>query len=82
MKLTVGYNEISITVKNTLYGDEMTKAEATKRFLNELACLYFTEARDCEKNGFKYAAEGNRDKATQIYDFLDALHYFDSYKVK
>lgn len=80
MKLTIGYNEISITVKNTLYGDEMTKAEATKRFLNELACLYFTEAQDCERRGYNLAAEGNRDKATEIHDFLDALHYFDSVK--
>lgn len=76
MTLTIDGIEIEIKVKK----NGRTNANATKNFLNELACVYMDHSDQLHKEGYHAYAKGETRKQHDIHAALDALGYYDDVK--
>ena len=79
MKVTIGYYEVEIQVKNYLFNSK----DATGALLNQIALWCYEASKQYESYGYDALSDSAREACNQIFDALQAEGYFkDVYNSK
>ena len=72
MKVTIGYYEAEIEVKNSLYKSK----DATGALLNQIALWCYEASRQYRRDGYDALSASARESGIQIFNTLKAKGYF------
>lgn len=79
--MTVKIGDYEVKVKAKQGESEKCNIEDTKSFLNAISSALWSASSMNDKEDFKVIAGYHRDMANDIYDYLDALGFYDDVKV-